>query len=100
MKKYFFILSATAFSLISCTKETKVTSADNDSTHVVETERLTVDSARLDSTEAKLKKAADTTGKVLKKAAQELKEGAKELTGEAAAAVEKGARNVKDEMKD
>ena len=100
MKKHTLMLAASAFlSILACKKETTVKTAGTDSAEtVIQTDKFALDSARIDGTKVELKKAADTTGKVLKKAALELKEGAKELTGEAAAAVEKGARNVQKEM--
>lgn len=83
--------------LTSCTKEkTTVIESNGDSTTIT---KVGFDDQRIDSTKTKLNSGLEKTGNDIKQGAKELKEDVKDVTADAAAAVEKGARDVKEDAK-
>lgn len=96
MKKIFCtaLLGSLLF-ITSCTKEkTTVVSSNGDSTTTVTT--IGVDNQKVDSAKIKFNKNAEKTDDAIKKGANDFKEGVKSVTSDAAAAVEKGAKKVKE----
>lgn len=79
----------------SCTKEkTTVVSANGDSTTSVTT--IGMDNQKVDSAKIKMNTGLEKTNDALEKGATDVKQGLKKATADAAAAVEKGAKNVKE----
>lgn len=96
MKKICYsVLFANFLLITSCTKEkTTIVSADGDSTTTVTTVGL--DNQKVDSAKIKMNTGLEKTNNAIEKGATDVKQGLKKATADAAAAVEKGAKNVKE----
>lgn len=91
----FYSLLSILLIFASCTKEkTTVTEPDGDKTTVT---KVGLDNQKIDSAKIKLNNNLDKAGNDLKKGAKEFKSDVKDATSKAAAAVENGARKVKED---
>lgn len=97
MKTSILTLALVAATLSSCTKEktTVIDSKGNTST----TTEIGMDDEKVDSAKIKINDGLERTGEDIKKGAKELGENMKEVTSDAAAAVERSAKKVKEDTK-